>query len=134
MHLITTPGGEELVILDRAEYDALVHARDAALPLDEAAAEEAWAVRVHDEARARLAAGEDVALPEAVWEAIEGGANRVRALREHRGLSQLDLALRAGVAQPYLSEIERGVKPGGVRALTRLAAALGVPMDVLVAD
>ena len=133
---IITPGGEELVLLPRAEYDALVRARDAAPFADETVAEEAWAVRVHDEAQARLADGEEVALPESVWEAIEalGGASRIRILRDHRGLSQRELARKAGVAQPYLSFIERDQKPGSARALLRIAAALQVPFHVLVED
>lgn len=130
MNIIRTEGGEELVILSRAEYNALL-ARPAANP-EEDAAEEAWAIRVHDEAQARLADGEDVTLPEAVWEAIEAGMSPARAIREFRGLSQGVVAERAGMPRSYLSAIEGGKKPGSARALARIAAVLAVPMTVLI--
>ena len=38
---------------------------------------------------------------------------------------------RTGIAVGYLSEIERGRKPGSAAALSRIAAALGATIDVL---
>jgi len=43
------------------------------------------------------------------------------------------LAKAAKVAQPYLSAIENGSKPGSASALKRLAAILKVDMEDLVA-
>lgn len=123
---IQTPGGEELVILSRSEYDALLAAKHDP--------EEAWALGAHDEAQARLLSGEDVAIPEQVWDALESGGNRLRILRDWRGLGQMELAVAAGVAQPYVSEVEAGKKTGSARTLAKLARALAVPLDVLVGD
>lgn len=51
---------------------------------------------------------------------------RLREARKAKGLAQLTVASRAGVSQPYLSQVERGLKrPGGDR-LEALAAAVGV--------
>lgn len=50
----------------------------------------------------------------------------VRALREQEGLSQEELAFRAGMKRSYLSDLERGTRNPSVRALGRLADALGV--------
>jgi transcriptional regulator with XRE-family HTH domain len=53
------------------------------------------------------------------------GAN-VRRLRKERELSQEQLALEAGMKRSYLSDLERGTRNPSVRALGRLAEALGV--------
>ena len=50
----------------------------------------------------------------------------VRALRDEAGLSQEELAFRAGMKRTYLSDLERGTRNPTVRALGRLASALGV--------
>ena len=56
----------------------------------------------------------------------------VRALRTQRGLSQEQLAFEAGMKRAYLSDLERGTRNPSVRALGRLAEALGVePGDLL---
>jgi transcriptional regulator with XRE-family HTH domain len=57
---------------------------------------------------------------------------RVQAVREHRGLSQNQLAQRSGLPQATVSRIESGVRAGaGVEVLTKLALALGVSTDYL---
>jgi len=48
----------------------------------------------------------------------------VRRLRLARGLSQEELAFRAGMKRSYLSDLERGTRNPTVRALGRIAAAL----------
>ncbi len=50
----------------------------------------------------------------------------VRSFRVQQGLSQENLALDAGMKRSYLSDLERGVRNPTVKALGRLAAALGV--------
>lgn len=57
---------------------------------------------------------------------IRFGKN-VRALRDEADLSQEELAFRAGMKRTYLSDLERGTRNPTVRALGRLADALGVP-------
>ncbi|MDZ4062990.1 MAG: helix-turn-helix transcriptional regulator [Phenylobacterium sp.] len=57
----------------------------------------------------------------------------VRALRKAAALSQEELAFRAGMKRTYLSDLERGMRNPSVRALGRLADALGVPPDRLLA-
>ena len=39
---------------------------------------------------------------------------------------------KTGIAAGYISEIERGRKPGSTSALARIASALGTTIDVLV--
>ncbi len=50
----------------------------------------------------------------------------VRALRDRAELSQEELAFRAAMKRSYLSDLERGTRNPSVRALGRLAEALGV--------
>jgi len=58
----------------------------------------------------------------------------LRVIRERSGLSISELARRAGLSQPHLSNIEsgrRGASPAVVRAL---AQVLAVPVLALIAD
>jgi transcriptional regulator with XRE-family HTH domain len=57
----------------------------------------------------------------------------VRAARLARGLSQEQLAFEAEMKRSYLSDLERGTRNPSVRALGRLAKALGLePADLLI--
>lgn len=58
----------------------------------------------------------------------------VRHHRKLKGMSQERLALDAGMERSYVSDLERGMRNPSVRALGRLAAALGVPPAVLLED
>jgi len=58
----------------------------------------------------------------------------VRAFRIEQGLSQEELAFRAGFKRSYLSDLERGTRNPSVRALGRLAAALNVAPSALLMD
>lgn len=59
----------------------------------------------------------------------------VRRLRLAKGISQEALALDAGMKRSYLSDLERGTRNPTVRALGRLADALGIdPSDLLRRD
>ncbi len=56
--------------------------------------------------------------------AILDGASPIRAWREHRGLSQADLAQAARIAETHLVEIEAGMRAPTPAALRRLAKPL----------
>jgi transcriptional regulator with XRE-family HTH domain len=56
----------------------------------------------------------------------------VRAARLQRGLSQEAVALEAEMKRGYVSDLERGTRNPSVKAIARLARALGVsPRDLL---
>lgn len=58
----------------------------------------------------------------------------LKRLREARGLTQLELAKKAGVAQGYISALEAGEKSNpSVAVIKKLAKALGVPVTELLA-
>ena len=58
----------------------------------------------------------------------------VRRQRQSLGMSQEQLALEAGMKRSYVSELERGLRNPTVRALGRLADALGVCPSALLSD
>ena len=61
--------------------------------------------------------------------------DRVRILRQKAGLTQAQLAERAGIEQGYLSRVERGKHSPSLEVTYRLAAALGVrPGDLFEPD
>jgi transcriptional regulator with XRE-family HTH domain len=53
-------------------------------------------------------------------------ALNVRRLRKAKGISQEELAFRAGVHRTYASDLERGVRNPTIMIVERLAAALSV--------
>ena len=73
-------------------------------------------------------------IPHAVALAIMRGDRPMAAFRNHRGLTLRGLAERTGIAASYLSEIERGRKPGSAAALSRISAALDTTIDALLSD
>ena len=70
-------------------------------------------------------------IPHEVALAIMDGERPVKAYRRYCDLTLRDLAARTGLAVGYLSEIERGLKPGSASALSRIAVALGTTIDTL---
>ena len=52
--------------------------------------------------------------------------NRLRKLREAKGLSQESLAHEAGLDRTYVSSVERGKRNISIENIERLALALGI--------
>lgn len=57
--------------------------------------------------------------------------NRIREFREKAGISQSELARRAGIAEPNLSKIENGLWPAWPKVKRRLARVLKVRISDL---
>ena len=55
----------------------------------------------------------------------------IRNLREHKGMTQEELAHRARLNRTYVSDIERGSRNVSLINIERLASALGVTLRVL---
>jgi len=108
--------GEELILLSRAEYDALI---ERAAEADEDAAD----VAIYD---ARKAAGSPL-LPAEVSMAMLRGEGRLRALRRWRDVTQKYLSLRTEVSQGFLSDLENGKRAMTAEVRRRIAKALDVP-------
>lgn len=89
-------------------------------------------VTAYDEAKARLASGEDELVPSTVVDAILNGENPIRVWRRHRGLAPGELATAAKLSPAYLSQIETGKRQGKAETLKRIALALGATVDDLI--
>jgi DNA-binding XRE family transcriptional regulator len=121
--IIRTPSGEELVVLPRAEYEALLERADHE-------AEDADDVAIYDARKAELAAGGAV-LPPEVSAAVLRGESRLKAIRNWRDETQLHLNFITGISQGYLSDLESGRRTGTAETITKLAQALNVPVEWL---
>jgi two-component system, response regulator len=55
----------------------------------------------------------------------------VRLRRDHLGISQEELAGRAGLHRTYISDVERGARNVSLESMHRLAGALEIPLSVL---
>ena len=58
---------------------------------------------------------------------------RIRARRRDRGLTLTEVARLAGLSHPFLSQVERGRAQPSMSSLFRIAGALGVTQDWLLA-
>jgi DNA-binding XRE family transcriptional regulator len=112
---IKTASGEELVVLSRREYDALM------AQLGDEDAEDRMTLLIAAETRG----GEP--LPKPVSQAVLSGEGLLKSLRQWRGMTQAELSKAAGMGQGYLSELESGMKSGSAETLEKLALALNVP-------
>lgn len=117
MQKIVTPGGETLVVLPLADYEALLDAAD---------------IAAADKVRADISAGRDEMIPGDIANRLLDGEHPIRAWREHRGLSARELGAKTGISAAYLSELETGKKSGGIATLARIAAALSLTIDDLL--
>jgi len=122
--IIKTPAGDTMVVLPKADYDRLMAAARDKLE-DEADARAAARVL------ARLESGKEATLPFEVVKRMRA-QNRIKVLREHRQMTQQDLADAVGMNRLYLSQIETGRATGSLKTLTRIAKALKAPLDMLV--
>ncbi|WP_315721601.1 MULTISPECIES: helix-turn-helix transcriptional regulator [unclassified Bradyrhizobium] len=119
-----TPQGDDIVILSRKEYDQLIAAAN----------EDAADAETLRRSIARVESGKEEIFSSAEVDAFLAAKTPLAFFRKKRGLSQDELARRAGITQGYLSEIEVGRKSGDVQTLRKLADALKVTLDSLVQD
>jgi DNA-binding XRE family transcriptional regulator len=88
-------------------------------------------VRAYDAAKARLEAGEDELIPLQIIERGLKGESVLRIWREHRKLTQEQLAKKSNVSRALIAAIETSRKAGSVSTLKRLGAALDVSWEQL---
>ena len=117
--IIRTPSGDEMVIVPRAEYEALRAAAEEALEDDEdlAIARRRWE---EWNGSGRLATPPEVA------QRILEGHHVLQAFREHRGLSIEDLAARTIIDPFHIRAIEGRETVGNEPTMSALADGLGI--------
>lgn len=69
--------------------------------------------------------------PDAVVAALLDDVHPIRAMREHRGLTQAQLAAACDTSPVYLSQIERGDRQAGRKLLAKLGKALRIDASLL---
>jgi XRE family aerobic/anaerobic benzoate catabolism transcriptional regulator len=65
---------------------------------------------------------------------LQGLGERVRMLRNQRGMTRKALAQHAKVSERYLAQVEGGLGNGSIVLLRRIARAMGLPITQLVHD
>lgn len=116
----TTPDGTAMVVLPAVDFERLLAKADELGDLVEARA-----------ALGRLAAGEGT-MPGPVLDAIlDEGLTPLAAWRRFRGLTQVELARRAGLSQVWVGRIEAGSGYGSQKTRRALSTALDAPMWTL---
>ena len=111
----------DTVTIPKAEYQRLC-----AVEEDLADVQAALAVQ------ARIDAGKEEFVPEAVVSRLIDGEPPLRVWREHRGFSQSALARAADTSRVQIVDIEAGRRTGSVHTLRRLADALRIALDDIV--
>jgi DNA-binding XRE family transcriptional regulator len=114
--IITSPSGEELVVLPRSEYEDLVDAL--------------FARKVE----AALAAGREEVLTAQEAAALLAAPTPLAFWRKKRGRKQAELAAEIGVSQNFLSDLERGKARGDVTLYAKLARSLKLSIDDLAPE
>jgi len=61
-------------------------------------------------------------------------AARIRGQRQQKGMSRRELAEAAGVSERYVTELELGRGNSTILLLRKLARALDIPIERLLAD
>lgn len=120
LQTFTTPAGDELVVLTRADYELLLE--QAAANDDE---EDAELIALADARMADPTISER--LPADVSRLLLSGASLLKALREWRQIGQVRLAAEVGTSQGFISDLENGRRTMTADVRSRLASALDIP-------
>jgi DNA-binding XRE family transcriptional regulator len=89
-------------------------------------------IQDYDSAKAALERGDDELVPSEIVYAILDGENAIKVWREFRGMSQQELAEKAGISVPYLSQLETSKRTGSLEVLSSLAKSLHVSLENIV--
>jgi DNA-binding XRE family transcriptional regulator len=114
--IITSPSGEELVVVPRRDYDDLVD------------------TAIARKAEAALASGREELLSAHETAALLAAPAPLAFWRKKRGQTQTQLAAAIGVSQNFLSDLERGKARGDVTLYAKLARYLDVSIEDLVPE
>lgn len=117
---IKTEAGEELVVLTRREYDALLAASG-----DEAAERRATVRMTHDYFAVR-AAGDGANIPLWFVKLVTLHGSSIKAARRHKGCTQAELADILGISQGHLSDLENGRRKLSDEQAHKIAGHTGV--------
>eukprot|EP01037_Dinobryon_pediforme_P009463 gene9463-9543_t len=119
VQFFTTPQGEGMAILARADYEALLNR---ASDSEEDEADSA----LYDARKA----GHSSALPKEITERILRGMSLLKAVRDWRDMTQMQVAeFHMNIGQGYLSDLESGKRKGTPETLAKLSEIYKVPKE-----
>ena len=118
VQFVTTPSGDDLAVLPRKDYEALIE-RLAELKEEEAD------LALYDQRKA----GINPALPAELSMRILKGESLLKAIRNWRDMTQMQVEHQTGIAQGYLSDLESGRRNGADETLKKLAKVYQVPSE-----
>lgn len=121
VQFVTTPSGDDMAVLPRKDYEALLE-RLAELEEDEND------LAIYDARKSEL----NASLPADLSKRILKGDSLLKAIRNWRDMTQMQVEHRTGIAQGYLSDLESGRRKGTDETLKKLAALYDVPSDWLI--
>jgi transcriptional regulator with XRE-family HTH domain len=61
-----------------------------------------------------------------IGEQLQYIIDKIKVIRQKKGISQMELSLRSNMSQSFIANIEKGKKQPSVLTLLRIADALGV--------
>ncbi len=108
--------GRERVVMDHADYQDLIDARD------------------HAVAMRRIATGEMETIPDSEVDDYLAAATPLAFWRKKRGYTPASLAAGIGLSQPYVAQMECGQRVGDVATPAKLARLLRVQIEDLLTD
>jgi len=85
------------------------------------------------EAERRRTAGEEY-IPASVMDKLLAGESPLKVWRQHRGLTQGELASRVGVTTMSVSNLERGSRGARMQVWRALSEALNVSLDDILPE
>jgi DNA-binding XRE family transcriptional regulator len=115
--IITKNEHPEFVVLPYVEYEIFLEAL-----------EEQLDIKAIDEFRA----GNQKTFPMEIAQKISNGEDKVKVFRELRGMSQSNLAKKAGISRQYLNQIESKARTGSAKVLKKIADLLDIDVDLLI--
>jgi DNA-binding XRE family transcriptional regulator len=117
--LIKSPQGEEMVLMSKADFEALEDALDIAR---------------HDRIMAEVVAGQRELLTSDEVDAALAEPTALAFWRKKRGMTQAALGSAVGISKSYLSGLENGARKGDPQLFLRLSRALRVRMEDIVEE
>ena len=112
--IIEKEGVPEYAVIPFAEYQQLLELAEDA-----------------DDIAAAEAAKDEESIPSEIVYQLLDGENPLKVWRKFRGLTQAELAEKAGITQAMVTMIEKGKRTGTVEILRRLAKILNLDVDDL---
>ena len=114
--ILDDAGNPAFAVLPWREYERLIKGGAEALVSDE---------EIYDRAKSE----EDESFSIEVADQLVAGKNPIRVFRNHRGMTQIELAAAININPVYLSQIETGRRNGSTKTLASIAKALNVSLD-----